>query len=64
VGLQNGANVSSFVRLGGFSLEEEGLGNGARVDFNIRKETLKHQKICPKSSLHPVQGFQFGGRRV
>jgi hypothetical protein len=42
-------------------LEEEGLENGARVDLKIRKWTIKHQKICPDSSLHAVQGFQFEG---
>jgi hypothetical protein len=42
-------------------LEEEGLENGARVDFYIRKGTSKHQKICPKSSSHAIQGSQFEG---
>jgi hypothetical protein len=43
----------------GFSLEEEGLENGARVDFQHQKRVIKTPEIHPKSS---VQGFQFAGR--
>jgi hypothetical protein len=32
-------------------VEEEGLENGARVDFKHQKRDLKTPEICPKSTL-------------
>jgi hypothetical protein len=53
-GFENGGSVSSLVRLRA-SVWEEGLENGARVEFKHQKRDLSiHQKICPKSYLHAV----------